>query len=430
MAPTKQKMSMADEVATEPSAPGKVVVVSSQDAFAGGLWVTAEDKADAAEARKDSAFSMARAVVQAASRRAEYEALKVLAWRFPHGTHITAMSCAEESKAEHHAVYVSSEEVIHKIPPSGTVVADSWFSFLLKFPRWRIIAWPSDARHGDEIVKRARGRVGAQEGYSDLLGSNSECFVQECYTGQSSSTVSNVLPSAATASATGASAAAGAAAAAPYAVSTVTVYAAGFIPWGTATVVSGGVIAAGAAAGAVVGATVLAPSYWYYRRSCREASLDRLPFCIINQSGQALRVSTYKLNDTYRWVPVIGLAGQSAGDLSPQSLIELDPPENADEFQIEVTMNEAPKTTVSWVTSRVTSMVPRIFTSEDLRAVVRRGSVYRLAEIPAAAKAKDVDVTNRTDATASATADTSETPVMKLEIARVPRSVLPAYAPS
>mmetsp|Transcript_64030 Transcript_64030/g.111553 ORF Transcript_64030/g.111553 Transcript_64030/m.111553 type:complete len:423 (-) Transcript_64030:50-1318(-) len=416
---SKEKVALTVPAAAELTASPEATVELPHAAYAAGVWVAPEDEADAERATKDDAFAIARVAVQAALRRAEYEALKVLAWRFPHGTHVTAMSCAEDCKAEHHAVYCSSEEVIHKIPPSGTVVADTWFSFLMRFPKWRIIAWPDDSAHGDEIVKRARRRVGAEEGYSNLLGNNSERFVEECYTGTSSSVNADTL--AVTASATAASAAAGAYVAAPYAVSTVTTYALGIIPWGTATVVSGSVIAAGAAVGAAVGATVLAPTYWYYRRSAKEASLGRLPFCIINQSSESVRVSTYKLSDTYRWVPVVGLAGQSAGNLAPQSLLELDPPEDSDEFQVEVAWQKAPTSTVSWVTSQVTSMVPRIFASEDLRAVVRRGSVYRLTE--AFASTSSAKVPDEMEAS------TTKEAALQFELARVPRSVLPAYMP-
>lgn len=57
MAPTKQKMSIADEVATEPSPPGKVAVVPSQDAFAGGLPLAASSSLFGASTQHaDSSF--------------------------------------------------------------------------------------------------------------------------------------------------------------------------------------------------------------------------------------------------------------------------------------------------------------------------------------------------------------------------------------
>jgi hypothetical protein len=393
-------------------------VVPEQDATTpkSAIFVTPEDA-------QDIARSVANDVVAAAFRRAEYEALKVLAWRFPHGTHITAMSVAQ---AEHHAIYASSEEVIHK-EDDGMIVNESWISFLMKYPRWRITSWPSSSLHGDEIVERARRRTGEAGGHNEILN-NSEHFVQECYTGSASSSkvsagAAALVSCAATSSATGA------AVAAPFAFSTTTVYVLGVIPWGTATVFSGGTVLAGAAVGAAIGSVVMAPTYWAKRRNALEASLCRLPFCLLNQADRHLHVYTYHLADNYRLVSVMGLAGQSAGYLGPQNILELDPPEDSEEFQVEVVFDSPPAET--WTGSAVgtvasaargvgslaSSLVPRVsFLSsgsqepQTLRAVVRRGSVYRICELDKAAD----------DAAPNGTADV-------MEIARVPRTVLPAY---
>lgn len=402
---------------------GTLVVCGSGD---GTLVVSPEDS-------KDIARSIANDVVAAVLRRSEYEALKVLAWRFPHGTHVTALSTIHNCKAEHHALYVSSEEVIHKQWPDGTIVGESWIAFLLKFPRWRVQDWPCDTAHGDAIVERARRRVGEVEGYNDIV-SNSEHFVEECYSGVASSSKVNAgaktLATAATA--TGAT---GAAIALPYAYSTTTVYMLGIIPWGTATVFSGGTVLAGAAVGAAVGTVVVAPTLWAWRRNAREASLGRLPFCILNQSRHHLAVSTYKMDDAYRWIAVMGMAGQSTGDVGSQRILELDPPDDAEEFQVEVSLGEpAAPPAEGWVGSAVgtvtsvaqgvsslatslASRVPYLSSSpkENLRAVVRRGSVYRIAEL------------------ALPPADAGDArppgPAELLEVARIPRTVLPAYAP-
>jgi len=391
-----------------------------------GIVVTLEDA-------KDMARSIANDVVAAAFRRAEYEALKVLAWRFPHGTHIAAMSM---SALEHHAIYVNSEEVIHRCEKDGVIVSVAWISFLMKFPRWRILAWPSSAAHGDGVVEVARRRVGEQQAYSEILN-NSEHFVQECYTGTAFS--GNVSAGAtATLSCAATSAATGAAVATPFAFSTTTVYMLGIIPWGTATVFSGGVVAAGALVGAAVGAAFIAPTYWSWRQSAREASFGRLPFCILNQSSRHLHVSTYHLNDTYRWVAVVGLAGQSSAVVHPQNIQELDPSQDADEFQVEIAFGEPPSQ--SWVGSAIgtvasvakgagsfaTSLVQSVpYLSGDakdsinLRVVVRRGGVYRVSEraVPAET-APSINSGSSGDGTAKS-----------LDFKRVPRDVLPAYSP-
>lgn len=348
-----------------------------------GFWRSPEDTADTAAIH-------AREAVRKALLRAEYEALKLLAWRFRFGAHIVASSVA---LGEHHALYISSEEVIHREEDTGKVVSDTWITLLLRFSHWRAVAWPGDTAHADEVVRRARARVGDVDGYSLLFGGTSEHFVRECYTGSASSDEAVSKATTFATLATG-GASAGAAAAAPFAVSTATVYALGFIPVGTATVVSGGVIAAGAALGAAVGGLVAAPLYWSWRRSARQQSMRRLQFCLVNETGRPLYVRAYRLDDSYCVVPIYGLAGSSEGDIAAGRLLELDPPEDAEEFRV------------------VLSERGSYFTSECLRAVARRGSVYALrGEGPAASPGPGAESAG-------------------LTMSRVPRSVLPAYSPT
>lgn len=322
--------------------------------------------------------SLVRETVRSVLARSEYEALKVLAWRFRFGAHIIA---ASSTFGEHHAIYVSSEEIIHKSPSTGEVIAETWVAFATQFPTWRVTAWPESAKHADEIVQRARERLGTTEAYSSFLA-NGEYFVRECYTGVASSgELSSAAKTWATLATSGA--ATGAAASAPFAVSTVTVYAMGVIPWGTATVVSGGVLAAGAAAGAAVGAVLAAPIYWSYRRAAREAALRRLPFCLVNESGMLLYARVYRVDDDYCLLPICGLSGASEGELQPGQMLELDPPlEATDEFRLVISDSKG-----------------GYFTEEKLRALARRGSVYSV-------RANGPDV---------------------VTMLRVPRTVLPAY---
>lgn len=337
-----------------------------------GVWVSPEDAAD-------MIAILARDAVRTVLQRAEYEALKVLAWRFRFGAHIVASS---SELGEHHAVYVSSEEVIHKTADTGEIVAETWVAFVLQFPKWRVVAWPEDTRHADDIVNRARQRVGSVEGYSTFL-SSSEHFVRECYTGSASSEEVSSAAKALATLATG-GAATGAVASAPYAVSTATVYAMGFIPVGTATVVSGGVIAAGAVAGAAAGAVLAAPVYWSWRRAVRDASMRRLPFCLVNETSLTIYIRAYRVDDEYCLLPVYGISGSSEGDLPAGRVLELDPPlDGIDEFRL------------------VISEKGTYFTEERLRVVARRGSVYSLR--PAA------------------------TGQGSISMLRVPRRVLPAY---
>jgi len=429
---------MAMEVV--PTGPPEVSPATTMEGESGG----AETLEVSYEAAKDIARAMANDVVAAVLRRSEYEALKVLAWRFPHGTHVTAMSTTQDNKDEHHAIYVSSEEVIHKRWPDGHIVSESWISFMMRYPRWRIEGWPSNAAHGDDIVQRARTRIGEVEGYNDILY-NSEHFTEECYTGISTSSKTNAGAKT-IGGCTTASSATGAAIALPFAYSTTTVYALGVIPIGTATVFSGGVVVVGALIGAAVGSTVLAPTLWSWRRSAREASLGRLPFCILNQSGRHLRVFTYRFDDTYRWVAVMGMAGQSSGEVAPQRILELDPSVDADEFQIEVAFGEAaappPET---WMGSAASvaygagslavSLVPRLpYISaapvENLRAVVRRGGVFRISEPSSpGSPAVAANISSQSTPTTVSTPQPETAPAKLLELLRVPQAVLPAYGP-
>lgn len=339
-----------------------------------GLWVAPEDALDAA-------VCLAREAVQAVLQRAEYEALKVLAWRFRFGAHVVAASA---TAGEHHAIYVSSEEVIHKAADTGIIICETWVGFVLQYPQWRVAAWPKDTAHADEIVRRARGRVGSVDASSGSFLAIGDHFVCECYTGTASSEeVGNAATALAALATSGA--ATGAAASAPYAVSTATVYALGFIPMGTATVVSGGVLAAGAMVGAAAGAALAAPVYWSWRRAAREAALYRLPFCLVNQTTRPLYARAFKADDTYCLVPVCGLGGASEGELPAGRVLELDPPvDGIEEFRVAVAEKGS------------------YFTEERLRALARRGSVYSLRP--------------------GADGETS------LAMARVPRTVLPAYS--
>jgi len=307
-----------------------------------------------------------------------------LAWRFRYGTHVVASSAAAGVR---HAVYISKEEVIHR-EDSGEVVSEPWVKFLLRFPQWREVAWPEDDVHADQVVERARLRVGATEARSGYLLNSSEHFVNECFFGVASSSDAQSKVTTVASLATG-GAAAGAAAASAASSSSIAMSAAAT----AAAAVGGGALVAGAAAGAAAGALLAAPIYWSWRQSARHESLGRLPFCVINETMEPQYIRVYRADDSTCLVPIYGLSGNSEGSVAAGHLLELDPPDDSEEFRV------------------IFGQRGYIMNTESLRAFVRRGSVYRLNE-------SDGGVSK------AAAAD-----ALGLNLARIPRGVLPAYRP-
>jgi len=336
----------------------------------------------------DAAVAIARDAVRATLKRAEYSALKVLAWRFPSGAHIVAFSTSD--MVEHHAVYVSSDEVIHKMPPDGKVVAQTWLSFVLQFPQWRLQDLPETISHVDSIIQTARARVGTEEGYGFFVYGDTEHFVLECY-GKSTD---NILTTKGLLSFTGGMAG-GAAVAYPFAVSTVPVYVMGVIPWGTTTVVSGSLLATGAALGAVATAALAVPALMYFRGTATvDSACSALPFCIINETASNLYIKASAVNSSFNWLPGGSSQGKSEGELAPDNLLELAPPELEEEFRLVVSEASAG----TWMMGALSTRN----LEEKINAVVRRGSVYCVR---------------------------GGDPPSSLLLKRVPRGVLPAYSP-
>jgi len=336
------------------------------------------------------ASTVAKDAVQAILRRSEYGALKVLAWRFPRGAHIIAIS----SSSAQHAIVGGSDEVIHKVPPKGRVISESWLAFAVQYPLWRVEAWPTSSSHADEILARARARVGAEEGAS-LLSSDSEHFAKECYSGESSH--AEALTKAAlitTCTTTGL--ATGAVAAYPFAFSTVPVYVfGGLIPWGTATVFSGGVVALGAAAGAAVGAAVLAPAILYTSYS-KGLVQQELPFFIVNETSLSLQICAISGG----W-SVADWSSKAQGELRAEHILELSPPGCVEEFELEARQIEP---TSSW-----SGYISRERKGHRVLNMAKRGCVYLLTQ--------------------STPKESTTSALDYLVLTEIPRCILPAYSP-
>mmetsp|Transcript_166850 Transcript_166850/g.530496 ORF Transcript_166850/g.530496 Transcript_166850/m.530496 type:complete len:105 (-) Transcript_166850:38-352(-) len=103
-------------------------------------------------------------------------------------------------------------------------------------------------------------------------------------------------------------------------------------------------------------------------------------------------MEVFHASDEYCMVPVFGMGGSAEGDVAPGLLLELDPPDAAEDFRVLVADLGA---TVSY------------FAKTRARAIARRGSVYSLRSTPGVQE-------NGSDG---------------LELVRIPRSVLPAYSP-
>lgn len=332
-----------------------------------------------------AAAVVAREAVQSVIRRSEYEAIKILAWRFRFGTHIVALS---PRRGEQHAIYISAEEVVHREETSGRVVSDTWVLFLMRYPNWRALQWPEDCAHADAIVRRARCRLGMVE-ESGVVRGGSDQFVRSCYAGDDVGT-NAANPATTLAKLATGGAAAGAMASTPYAITSSTVYAMGFLPVGTASVFSGGVVVAGAAAGAAAGALVVAPLLWSLTKRATEASMRRLALGIINETSEPLRVQAFALDDSFCLMPVCGMGGSADAEVQSGQLIELDPATEAENFRI--------------VVSSASAYV--YFTRGRLRAAVRRGGVYSIRSLGAVVDGAP-----------------------NIEIAQIPRFLLPAYSP-
>lgn len=156
---------------------------------------------------------------------------------------------------EHHAVLdVSAREVIHysrlEDNECNSVRVDSLEVFEESFPTWRIVNLPSSVEHAQQVLERARSKVGERE-YS-LVSNNCEHFASWCFEGSASSKQVWTMGFNVATSAKGGMVA-GLGAAAMTTTITKPVYLLWFIPWGSSSVT---VPAMSAAAATGVGAAV------------------------------------------------------------------------------------------------------------------------------------------------------------------------------
>jgi len=249
-------------------------------------------------------------------KRAEYAALKVIAFSFATGLHIAASEKALSS--EQHGILISSEEVIYFC--EGGITSCSWVAFLQKYPYWRTVGRPADNLVAAEVAARAQRELVNPLGFGDYSSvlNNSEHFASYCYSGIRSS--NDLRSSAAGATAGMALAAGGANLAFGISTATETTYIAGLIPMGTVTTFSAATFA-GVATGLVVAGFVVAPltvkAYRYFVQ-CQD-----LPVAFINDTAQQIYVKAY---------PSV-----QAELVEPSSLVEISPAVgSADEFELSI----------------------------------------------------------------------------------------------
>eukprot|EP00931_Biecheleriopsis_adriatica_P104229 TRINITY_DN78923_c0_g1_i1.p1 TRINITY_DN78923_c0_g1~~TRINITY_DN78923_c0_g1_i1.p1 ORF type:complete len:219 (-),score=45.58 TRINITY_DN78923_c0_g1_i1:38-694(-) len=147
---------------------------------------------------------------------------------------------------EHHAVLdVAAREVIHYLPDkeSNRVQVSSLQAFEEDFGTWRVVALPSSLLHGQNILERARSKVGEAE-YS-LMSNNCEHFATWCFNESASSAQVWSMGVNVASSAKG-GVVAGVAAASATTTVTTPWYFLGIIPWGTTTATVPAISAAGA----------------------------------------------------------------------------------------------------------------------------------------------------------------------------------------
>lgn len=138
---------------------------------------------------------------------------------------------------EHHAVLdILAAEVIHYWPAAetakNTVQITPLQVFAEDFGIWRVVALPRSPEHGDEVLQRARSKIGEEE--YNLVTNNCEHFVTWAFDKSGSSTQVQSMGWNVVSSAKG-GVLAGIAAASATTTVTTPWYLFGLIPWGTTT---------------------------------------------------------------------------------------------------------------------------------------------------------------------------------------------------
>mmetsp|Transcript_75924 Transcript_75924/g.158340 ORF Transcript_75924/g.158340 Transcript_75924/m.158340 type:complete len:405 (-) Transcript_75924:434-1648(-) len=375
----------------------------------GGWSKISSDFKSCPEDNYDRCAEEARRLIQQCLKKAEYEALKTLQCGFIRAAQILAVS---GGGVQQHAIYVSREEVFYRDEVQGDIRTCSRFEFQLRFPCWRVVRYPEDDVHAETIIKRAKEFHKLEKANEDSrIRGASEAFVLECITGTARSWTDGIAEGSAPVLGSIASSMMGGGAAVPFATSTVPVYYFGFIPWGTTTVVSSSVIAAGGVFGAALGLGA-AITLSYMKRSQVEASLKRLPFSILNDTGGTFFVKVFYATDQ------LCCFSLCEGEILPSKVprpLELDPPREEEDFHIIISDGRS-----------------QLFAQTLCCATVRRGGVYVLrrpeshCDVAAAGAGADGTELMTPSSTSTEIARTSErAPALVLE--RVSRSFLPAY---
>ncbi|KAF4664836.1 hypothetical protein FOL47_004911 [Perkinsus chesapeaki] len=316
--------------------------------------------------RVSDALAIAVTAVEECLGRAEYEALKIVAWSERRGSHIvgympsqhrdsssssTAASTGDGldsepsmsdvevfravTKESRHVIYVSDQEVIGYDATKKCRIVLTWLQFLLVCPTFRVLSRPRpDNVHS--VVDRAR-LVNSPDNSIDGGFDTDLHWAYYCENGKPMSTTAflQVLKDIAltlSASTKVLSWLGGAIGAGVGACSvTVPYYFLGFIPWGTTTTTVaaswGTTIAAMGWYASWVGfgvGVVAAPAVWLLMQQYRKREHGCLPFMIINDTDLDVTCYTYYASDTVQFISL------SSDECAQWSMLELSCKEHAD----------------------------------------------------------------------------------------------------
>mmetsp|Transcript_42409 Transcript_42409/g.131898 ORF Transcript_42409/g.131898 Transcript_42409/m.131898 type:complete len:419 (-) Transcript_42409:36-1292(-) len=260
--------------------------------------------------------------------------------------------------AEHHAILDCIErEVIHynRSCTSGkfAVVREPLDDFMRSFGACREIQIPSSQEHAQEVLKRARSRIG--EARYSMLFNNCEHFAYWCFSGegrsdQVTSYTTRILAVAGDAGCIGAGAA--------------------LIGFGAPPVV------AGLGLGAFVLGLGLQCSIHNWVQDTKERASARAPICVYNTSGSTIRAQL-----AISGLLVLLDAGTLSVDVPHMMDGELTPPaldEHLEQFTLEVLVNESGSMFSEW-----TTICERDVQRGDVLVYDRPGHLRRVGSPPA-----------------------------------------------
>lgn len=254
---------------------------------------------------------------------------------------------------EHHAVLdAEAKQVIHYTSggdgcSKNRVAVDALSDFERSFGAWRVLVLPASAEHAQQVLERARSKVGEEE-YS-LVANNCEHFARWCFEGHGSS---SQVWSAAANIASSAKGGVVVGVAAGTATTTVTSpwYFMGLIPWGTTTAtvpMMSTAAAVGVGVAAFAGWVGLGLGVGYgvhaWAEGWNAALRDCAPICVFNGGEDEVEVrldnidsssalGPAALDDLVHETRAFCGAGHRRLRVGGGMAVELNPPAEADQF--------------------------------------------------------------------------------------------------